>query len=259
MLRAARLIGESARLVSEGWTRLYVEKISEPLAAEDVPMDQRIPIIVETTERATRLVPKMLVWLLYRHVRQSVDRANLEGLEESMARQGYVLPGPPRIPAIAFVDVSGYTTMTEKYGDDMALRTSEIVRDQGQAVAREYGGSVVKVLGDGVMLHFERVHQAVPAVVELVERLQSEGLAAHAGVHAGALIHHDGDYYGRTVNLASRVASTAGPGEVVVTHDVVETGDWEELAFEALSPVDLKGVDRPPALYRTRLVDASKA
>ncbi len=249
VVRAARLIGEPARLVSEGWTRLYVEKISDPLTARNVPMEERIETIVATTERAARLAPQMLQWLLQRHMRHAIDRANIEGLEEVMAQHGLSIPAPPRLPAIAFVDVSGYTSMTERHGDELAVRTSDVLREAAQRSARAHDGSVVKILGDGAMLHFDEVDRAVEAVVELVRQLEREGLPSHAGIHAGALIEHDGDYFGRTVNLASRVANVAGPGQVVVTRQVVESVHEGRLAFGALDAVSLKGVSEPVPLY----------
>jgi len=253
LLRAARLMGESARMISEGWTRLYVEKISDPLITAQVPMDQRIQTIVETTERAARLAPEMITWLLTEHMRHSIDQANIEGLEASMAEHGLVLPRPARLPAILFIDVSGYTAMTEKLGDEVALQTSEVVSEWSRTVARSHGGSVVKTLGDGAMLHFDRVADALGAAMELVEKLGEEQLPAHAGVHAGALIQYDGDYFGRTVNLASRVADKAEPGEVAVTQQVVDNANLERFMFEALAMVTLKGIDRPVALYRAKL------
>ena len=259
VLRAARLMGESARMASEGWTRLYVEKIADPMAAKGVPMDQRIQTIVETTEKATHLAPAMLTWLLQRHMRHSVDQSNIEGLEASMAEHGLVVPGPPDLPAIAFVDVSGYTFMTETFGDDIAVRTSELVRERGQEVVRRHGGSVVKILGDGAMLHFGRVGEAVTAALALVEALGAEGLPAHAGVHSGTVIQHDGDYYGRTVNLASRVAGEAGPGQVVVTKQVVDGAESDRFVFESIPPGTLKGIDQPVELYRAWLASGRRS
>lgn len=63
------------------------------------------------------------------------------------------------------------------------------------------------------------------------------------------MIHQDGDYYGRTVNVAARVADRAGPGEVLVTPDiVVAVGD--DVSFTEVGPVMLKGLDEPLVLHR---------
>jgi adenylate cyclase len=258
LLRAARLVGEPARVVSDGWTRLFIEKISEPLTTQEVPIDKRIATIAEATERAALLAPRMLHWLLQRHMRQAIDKVNIEGFEQTMAEHGLALPVPDRLPAIAFVDVSGYTSLTETEGDELAVRASDTIRDRAQRASRAHDGSVVKILGDGAMLHFPDVANVLPAVVGLVDELTGSRLPVHAGVHAGSLIEHDGDYFGRTVNIASRVANVAGPGEVVVTEEVVEATRGG-FGFTPLPPADLKGISGPVRLYRASMTSEGPA
>lgn len=248
LIRAARLVGEPARILSEGWTRLYVEKIAPEHTVG--PVDDRIGLIVETTEKATRLAPEMFLWLLQTHLRRAIDRANIEGLEETMTQHGLTLPLPDNLPAVAFVDISGYTTMTEHRGDPAAVRAAETIRELAQRVSQRYNGSLIKLLGDGAMLHFNDVGNAVGAVYELVELLRERHLPAHAGIHAGPMMEHDGDYYGSTVNLASRIAGQAAAGEVLISAAVAERSGAAKFAFEALPPAQLKGIDQPIDIYR---------
>ena len=87
--------------------------------------------------------------------------------------------------------------------------------------------------------------------VEMVEQAPVSGLPqAHVGVNAGPVVFRDGDYFGRTVNVAARIAGRAGPGEVLVSQDVVELGEVEGLRFEQVGPVELKGVAHPVVLHR---------
>jgi adenylate cyclase len=254
LVRAARLVGEPARLLSEGWTRLYVEKIAPEHTVG--PLDDRITMIVETTEKATLLAPAMFQWLLQTHLRRAIDRANIEGLEETMRGHGLSLPLPDTLPAVAFVDMSGYTAMTELEGDTHAVRSSDVIRERSQRAGQRHGGRLVKLLGDGAMLYFDEVTNALAAVVELVETLSRDGLPAHAGVHAGSLVEHDGDYYGSTVNLASRIAGQAVAGEVLVSAAVVEESDTGGFVFEPRQQARLKGIDEPVQLYDvSRAVD----
>jgi adenylate cyclase len=248
LVRAARLVGEPARLLSEGWTRLYVEKIAPEHTVG--PLDDRIEMIVETTEKATLLAPAMFQWLLQTHLRHAIDRANIEGLEQTMREHGLSLPLPDTLPAVAFVDISGYTRMTELEGDTHAVRSSDVIRERSQRAAHRLGGRLVKLLGDGAMLYFDQVTNALVAVVELVEALSRDGLPAHAGIHAGSLVEHDGDYYGTTVNLASRIAGQAGAGEVLVSASVVEETDSGGFVFEPRQQARLKGIGEPVKLYR---------
>ena len=248
LIRAARLVGEPARILSEGWTRLYVEKIAPEHTVG--PVDDRIGLIVETTEKATRLAPEMFQWLLQTHLRRAIDRANIEGLEETMTQHGLTLPLPDTFPAVAFVDISGYTTMTEHRGDPEAVRAAETIRERAQRVSQRHNGSLIKLLGDGAMLHFNDVGNAVEAVYELVQLLQDDNLPAHAGIHAGSMMEHDGDYYGSTVNLASRIAGQASAGEVLISAAVAERSDASQFTFKALPPAQLKGLDHPVEIYR---------
>ncbi|HSK07195.1 MAG TPA: adenylate/guanylate cyclase domain-containing protein [Acidimicrobiia bacterium] len=252
-LRAARLIGEPARQVSEGWTRLYVEKVSDPMVGRELTGEERVAAIVESTEELTRLAPPLLLWLFHRHLRNAIDRANIDGLERELVAHGLSLPTPERPPAISFVDISGYTTLTEVHGDELAARTADRLRDLAERSARAHGGTVVKLLGDGVMLHFATVTEGLAGVLELVDNLGAGELAAHAGMHAGPLIEHDGDYFGRTVNLASRVAGVAEPGEVVVTEAVALAAANHLYSFEPLPPVTLKGIADHTVLFRAGL------
>jgi adenylate cyclase len=114
----------------------------------------------------------------------------------------------------------------------------------------------VKSLGDGVMLFFTEPAAAVRFALRMVEEVPAADLPpAHAGIDAGPVIFQDGDYFGRTVNLAARIATFAGASHVVVSEDVVRVTDDERLTFVDLGPVALKGVTRPLRLHEARRAD----
>jgi len=111
----------------------------------------------------------------------------------------------------------------------------------------------VKWLGDGVMFYFRAPGAAVVAAVEMVEVVGRQGLPpAHVGIHAGPVVVQDGDYFGRTVNLAARMAEYARPGEVVVSQEVVDATQGGPVAFVEIGPVELKGVPGTLRLYTAR-------
>jgi adenylate cyclase len=141
--------------------------------------------------------------------------------------------------------------LTEELGDSaaaqMALRLAELM----QEVANRHRGLVVKMLGDGVHFHFHEPSSAVLASLELVEKAEPQGLPpAHVGVNAGPMTYTDGDYYGLTVIIAARIASVAGPGQVLVGEAVTRNGHPDGVRFEEVGPVRLKGVARPVTVYR---------
>ena len=66
--------------------------------------------------------------------------------------------------------------------------------------------------------------------------------AAHVGIHAGPVVFQEGDYFGRTVNVAARIAEYVRPGEVLVSQEVVDAIEGTEARFTPIGHVELKGV-----------------
>jgi Adenylate cyclase, family 3 (some proteins contain HAMP domain) len=140
--------------------------------------------------------------------------------------------------------------MTEQRGDELAARLAGRLQELAESAARTHGGRVIKLLGDGVMLRFDRPGNAVEASLHMVAAAPSADLPmAHAGIHAGPLIERDGDFYGHTVNLAARIVSAADAGQVVVSQAVIDGVADGSVHFEPLATVPLKGVTQPVALF----------
>lgn len=109
----------------------------------------------------------------------------------------------------------------------------------------------MKLLGDGAMLRLTDAAVGVSAALELVETMSGEGvLSSHAGVHTGPVIERDQDVFGQTVNLASRIADVAGPGEVLASEAVAQATADAAFGFEAIGNAELDGVPHPIPLYR---------
>jgi adenylate cyclase len=122
----------------------------------------------------------------------------------------------------------------------------------------ERGGRPVKWLGDGVMVHLRDPGSAVLASLEMVEGVAAAGLPpAHVGLHAGPVLFQQGDYFGRTVNLASRIADYARPGEVLVTQEVVDASEGLDLVFAEIGPVELKGLSAGVRLHAAHRAQSS--
>lgn len=264
--RAARMVAEGTRLTTAGWTDLFDEQISGPARERLLRGEvQGFPKEVsESVARVFHLIPRLVEWLTDRYIEQIVVGGIVENLEEFLSSRGLAqaLPsGPP--PAVVFVDVSGYTRMTEKLGDETAARTSQLLRERAEAAADAEEGRLVKMLGDGAMLSFRDPTHAVSAAARLVRELTTGlGVPAHAGIAAGPVFQRDRDLFGRTVNLASRIAARAGPGEVVVSVEVADlTGSdpagSEGLRFEEVPAASLKGFDEPVRLFRLELAGRS--
>jgi adenylate cyclase len=106
-------------------------------------------------------------------------------------------------------------------------------------------------LGDGVMLHFANPGHAVVGALEMIRAVTEAGLPpAHVGLHAGPVIFQAGDYYGSTVNIASRISDHAGPGQVLVSQAVVDAATAFDVVFTEVGQVELKGVTGAMSLFQ---------
>jgi adenylate cyclase len=109
------------------------------------------------------------------------------------------------------------------------------------------------------MFHFADPAQAVACSLHLVAVAEAEGLPpARAGLHAGGVVSRDGDYFGQTVNLASRIADYARPREVLVSADVAELAK-EAASYEPIGDITLRGVIDPISLLRGQIRDTLPA
>lgn len=148
--------------------------------------------------------------------------------------------------------VGGLTRMGFSYVKAMDQASTLLAREMGLMVDRsaaDHGGTPIKWLGDGVMVHYRDPEEAARGTLEMVERAPRVGLPAHAGVAAGPVVMQDGDHFGRTVNLASRLASSAGGGQALVSDVVAGLVDAPDLSFTELGPVDLKGFAEPVHVF----------
>jgi class 3 adenylate cyclase len=120
----------------------------------------------------------------------------------------------------SFVDLSGFTSFGDQFGDDESVRVLTVFRGAVRAVATDFGVRIAKWLGDGCMLVSVDPAQLIGAVTQLellVHELELP-LSMHAGCAGGAVILLEGDdYTGREVNLAARLAGAAQAHELFAT------------------------------------------
>ena len=174
------------------------------------------------------------------------------GAELALQRAGLV-EERVRQPAIVFLDITGYTQLTQEQGDVAAAELADRLGRLVQRTSIAHGGRPVKHLGDGVMFVFPEPGPAVLAALEMVDDVAAAGLPpAHVGIASGPVIFQEGDYYGQTVNLAARISDFARPGEVLVSSAVVDAAQLPGDAFVEVGPVELKGVSGPIRLLAAR-------
>ena len=252
MLRAARIVGEGVRKIVLGTQDLVDEVGGSPPARLRRGMD--VEEAIEPSIRQAGMMNAVLTWLRERHTEHEVFDRIVAFTESSLARAGRLPPPPADPPAIAFVDLTAYTERTAAGGDELAARDAATLQELAHVVAANHRGRVIKALGDGVMLRFETLAGAVSGVRELMGRVAEADLpASHAGVAAGSFVVRDGDVFGHTVNVASRLAGIAPSGELLVSREDAHVLDGLGIAWQDGGDVELKGVDRPVGVARVSL------
>jgi adenylate cyclase len=261
-IRAARLMAQGARAAMMGWAELVDEQLAEParqrlLRGELVEFPDEVRI---TMAKATNLVPQMFLWLSARLLEHRSVNGIVEGFEQFLASRGLApAPDPLGPPAIVFVDLSGFTRLTTELGDESAVRAAASLQRRADESATRHGGRLVKLLGDGALLRAADATAGVGTALDLVGGPNAGGaISSHAGVHIGPVIERDLDVFGQTVNLASRIADVAAPGEVLTSQDVAEAADGRAFEFQAVGDVDLKGISGPLPLFRASRVRVTR-
>jgi class 3 adenylate cyclase len=251
-LRAARLLGEMARRAAEGWVDLFTETYSPPAQeSASMSLDELETRVFVPAVRIAGLIEPMATWLLRRQMELALDGANVEAMEHALEVRGLKSPVQVDPPAMLFADMSGFTQLTEEGGDVLAVDYAATLSHLALNVTTTHRGRLVKQLGDGVMLAFTDRRAAIEAAVALRAAASETRLPAlHVGISSGPVIERDGDYFGRTVNLASRLSGIAGPGEIVVDATTAEALEADDSV--ALGSVEVKGLPAAIPLFRLR-------
>jgi adenylate cyclase len=247
-LQVMRVYGNAFRQVAEAEAHLFRLYVHEPLVRDGVPA---VEVAEELSDLVVDLLPLTTPLMIYLHrhfLQHFVEQDLFASMEADLEQVGASL-GQLRV-AIAFADLVGFVRFTEEEGEEEALdlveRFVEEVEDRLPAGAR-----VVKNIGDGVMIVGSDPVALVAWAVDFQARFDRP--LPRIGIHYGDTLYRDGDYYGRNVNLASRVMERAQAGQVLVTAPVYELmGADLKAQAEPIGEVQLKGLREPTTLYLIR-------
>jgi adenylate cyclase len=249
-LQLCRVYGSALSQIADAEVRLFHLYVHEPLIREGVP---GLQMAEEMESLASDLLPLASPLMDYVHQRflQHYVEQDVVGHMEMEIEDEALTIGRLRI-AIAFADLAGFTRFTEEEGDEEALSSIERFVERVSSTLPE-DARVVKTIGDEVMVVGQDIGALVDWAVGFVP-LFEERPEPRIGIHWGTALYRDGDYYGREINLASRIVARARGGEVLVSDAVVEAvrGSFH-LTFEEIGQVKLKGFDKPRQLCRANL------
>jgi adenylate cyclase len=252
LIDVVRVAATAVRTMVRAYRAFVDEVLITPELAAGSGVGATLARTSSTRREYRRLGAELAMTLMARHTDEAIFQNLVVMGERTLADAGIFPARPGGDPCIGFVDISGYTGMADAYGDEeaaaLARRFARLVHESTSA----FHGQVVKSLGDGALVVFEDATQSVDWAIALLARAEREKMPElHVGLHVGPVVRRDGDYFGSVVNVASRVAARAGPGEILVTARVEDAiarqRDWR---FDDLGPTHLRNVAKPVHLFR---------
>jgi adenylate cyclase len=242
-LQFTRAVGSSMARVADAALSLFLVNVETPLLQEGAGS---MPL-AEASEEAVELfevLPPLMAGMLRLHMQAAISRQRIANRStEDPALFGL---------AVGFVDLVGFTPYAEDVSSHELAEFVESFEARANDVVAAHGGRIVKHIGDEVMFVEVDPTTACDIALHMVESFGDEaGVAPHAGIGFGPLVARGGDYYGSVVNVASRIADLAVPGELLVTGAVRDavSGSDSGLAFEPAGRRQLKGLAEPIALW----------
>ena len=250
--RLLRVQGDSTRRIADQEGAWWHSEVIEPAMAAGKGAEAFAN--PDLADRNAVLAERAVLAMYHAHQARVWTATLIDGFETMLDKAG-LHSRLERPPAICFLDITGYTRLTQERGDDAAADLAATLARLVQRSSVRHGGKPIKWLGDGVMFFFRDPGPGVRAALEMVDGLATAGLPpAHVGLHTGPVLFQAGDYFGQTVNLSARIADYARPGEVLVSQAVADAAQETGIAFANIGPVELKGVTGTTHLLRAHLV-----
>ena len=250
LLETNRVLGRGMARYVEALRTTIVEVTLEP-GADERELARRFAGL------AGELVPLNTPWMQHvfaLHLRQMLRNEAVTLQERTDGR------GEARMQAVAFADLVGFTELGQTVDveelSDVAARLSRMTGELVEPPVR-----LVKVIGDAVMLVSPEPADLVATTLSLVERAEQadDFPPLRAGVAYGPAANHFGDWFGSTVNLASRLTARARPQSVLVTEEVRDKAGADAFEWSSAGPKRLKGFSSPVTTYRPRRLGAQPA
>jgi adenylate cyclase len=239
LVHFTRVLGASLRRIAEAASEMFLRDVEAPLHERPTaaPVD-----LAKANLRGIQLARAAS------GVFEPMFRGHLEVATQTIRRARVGLDSYSTLPlAIGFVDLHGFTSRSGSLAPGELLELVMTFESASADLVGRHGGRVVKLIGDEVMFSTVEPAEACAVAAALVEQAADWANGARAGIAHGKVITSGGDLYGEIVNLASRIADIAVPGEVLVNEAV--TLRATELRFSPAGRRQLKGFAEPVRLW----------
>lgn len=248
LLQLTRVYAQAVRRIADAEVRLFHLFVHEPMIRDGLSEIEMAEELGDLARRTSPTSVPLFEYLHERYVRYFLEQDVVGHMESDFG-------GDTNLDQIrttlCFIDLTGFTRFTEEEGDATAFSVIEQFTETVEATLPPEA-SIVKTIGDEVMV-------VSPDPATLTEwavgflALFTDRPKPRAGIHHGAVVFRDGDYFGSQVNLAHRVVNRALGGEVLITDEVATAlGNHPDLDTDPIGEVDLKGFPVPIPLFLVR-------
>jgi len=248
VLQLTRVYAQAVRRIADAEVRLFHLFVHEPMIKDGLSEIEMAHELADLARRTSPTSVPLFEYLHDRYLRYFMEQDVIGHMESDFG-------GDTNLDQVrttlCFIDLTGFTRFTEQEGDATAFSVVEQFTEAVEATLPPEA-SIVKTIGDEVMV-------VSPDPASLAEwavgflALFTDRPKPRAGIHHGAVVFRDGDYYGSQVNLAHRVVNRALGGEVLITDAVAEAiRDHPDLETDPIGEVDLKGFPVPTPLFLIR-------
>jgi adenylate cyclase len=243
IIEITRVLGEGMARLAATITAAFVETFLKPGDCEDEVAER----FATLADELTPAVAPILTAAFKAQLADSVERGMI-GRDQLEAGQA----GEEQELAVCFADIVGFTRLggqieVQELGT-VAGRLARLAASVTEPPVR-----LIKTIGDAAMFVSPKPGPLVKVALALVEAVEEEGLPSlRAGIAFGPALLRAGDYYGNSVNLASRVTGAARPGSVLCTKEVRDLADEDGLQWSSAGRHRLKGISGSTPLYRAR-------
>ncbi len=244
ILDLLRTLGRGLSQAAETMRSLPLRMVLEPGVSEH-DLAQRY---AEAVSQLAPMLGPLITNLLNLHLREMAQSEAINVAE----RTGGRLPGSREI-AVCFADLVGFTRLGEEVPPDelgrLAVRLESLAAEVAEPPVR-----LIKTIGDAAMLTSIEAEPLLDAALRLLDAANAEGPdfpQLRAGAALGPALSRAGDWFGRPVNLASRITQVARPGSLLAEREVHESAS-ESYSWSYAGERRLRGIREPVALYRAR-------
>jgi adenylate cyclase len=250
LLQLVRVYGQAMARIADAEVRLFHLYVHEPLMRSGTTGVETAEQMHAMSRQVLPLAGPVLDQIHQRYLQFFIDQDIVGHMESDLDGTAVDL-GRMRV-AIAFADLTGYTRMTEEEGELSAVDAVERFVEAVEVTLPDEA-RIIKTIGDEVMIIGSDVSALTDWAVGF-QAMQTERPLPRIAVHCGVALFRDGDYYGRDINIASRVAARSAGGEVLVTRPVVDVAreGGPHLEFQRIGEVTLKGFSDSTEVFVAR-------